>query len=340
MKDYVTKNTQYNIDLAILNPGSLRTDAIPDENGKFTYGNAVGIQPYANEMYNVQMTGANLKEILEQQWQVDSQGQRPTRKYLALSLSDGFSYTVNTLDPDAAPGGHVLTMRLGNKPIEDNKIYNILTSSFLSEGGDNFRAFTNGKATDVGLVDTNVFTKYLSQIGVDHNVYPTFDRSGIVASGKLNDNYKTGDQIDQTISHLNMFSVGAQQNKTVDIYVDSKKIGSAPVVNPAPSALSPSYSYLSDYDTDAGYSQINATIPNDVKTGEHEIKYIVQPSNTSVSQFVHIENTNPNPGPNPGPKPNPEPYPNTGLNLVQIYLFAMLLLTAGGSSFMAIRKKL
>jgi hypothetical protein len=59
---------------------------------------------------------------------------------------------------------------------------------------------------------------------------------------------------------------------------------------------------------------------------------VALPSQTIVSQHVHIVNTNPNPGPNP--------YPDTGLSLVQVYILIMLLLTAGGSLFAATRKAL
>ncbi|MDR2748534.1 MAG: bifunctional metallophosphatase/5'-nucleotidase [Bifidobacteriaceae bacterium] len=330
MSDYVTKHTQYKIDLAVFNPGSLRTDALPDANGKFTYGNAVGIQPFANELYNVKMTGANLKAILEQQWQTDSQGQRPTRKYLALALSRGFSYTVDTLDPDAAPGGHVLTMSLNGKPIENNKIYNVLTTSFLSEGGDNFRAFTNGQPTDVGLVDTNVFTEAIKAGGVNNKIYPPYYRSGVAASGKLNANYKTGDKINETISHLNMFSTGAQQDDIVYTYIDYQIIGTSTVENQSNSVSSARGAAPSPYDTNAGYSQISQTIPDNIQTGDHEIRFVALPSQTVVSQHVHIVNTNPNPGPNP--------YPDTGLSTVQVYILIMLLLTAGGSLFAVTRR--
>ncbi|MDR2799402.1 MAG: bifunctional metallophosphatase/5'-nucleotidase [Bifidobacteriaceae bacterium] len=322
-KDYVNENTQYKIDLSVVNPGSLRTDAIPNSNGKFTYGNAESIQPFANELFNIKMTGAQLKELVEEQWQTDSSGQRPGRPFLGLSFSNGFTYTVNTFNPMANPGNHVLDISLNDKKIDMNKVYNVLTTSFLASGGDNFREFTSSENQDVGLVDSDVFAQFIKQKGPNNKIYPSFSRSGVVANNKLNENYKTSDKIHQTISYLDMFSDGFKQNERLDIYIDDEKIGSSKVTNPV-NLQAAEYS-----DKNAGYSDIDVQIPNNIATGEHLIKYIAEPSKTSISQFAHIQNV----------APTPAPYPNTGLSDLQIYLVIMLLLSSS-AVFILFNKKL
>ena len=79
------------VDIAMINPGGLRADIMND--GQVTYKEAASVLPFANTLMPVELTGADLKQILEEQWQPDG-SQRP---YLQLGLSDGFTYTY---DPD------------------------------------------------------------------------------------------------------------------------------------------------------------------------------------------------------------------------------------------------
>ena len=55
------------------------------------------MQPFANTLVNMSLTGAQIKTALEQQWQ-PAGAQRP---FLRLGLSEGFTYTY---DPTAAGG--------------------------------------------------------------------------------------------------------------------------------------------------------------------------------------------------------------------------------------------
>ena len=74
-----------------MNPGGLRADMLgsrrlPDD---VTYRQAANVQPFANTLVNMDMTGAQIKEVLEQQWQRDADGNIPTRPFLRLGTSDG-----------------------------------------------------------------------------------------------------------------------------------------------------------------------------------------------------------------------------------------------------------
>ena len=49
----------------------------------------------------MRLTGAQIKTVLEQQWQRDSDGNVPSRPFLRLGTSEGFEYSY---DPAAAGG--------------------------------------------------------------------------------------------------------------------------------------------------------------------------------------------------------------------------------------------
>ena len=85
--------------IAFMNPGGLRTDMLGTDPGDgayprtLTYEQAAVVQPFANTLVNMQLTGAQIKTVLEQQWQRDALNKVPTRTFLRLGVSEGFEYT-------------------------------------------------------------------------------------------------------------------------------------------------------------------------------------------------------------------------------------------------------
>ena len=59
--------------IAFMNPGGLREDMVGMGTGAFprtlTYKQAADVQPFANTLVNMDLTGAQIKTVLEQQWQ-------------------------------------------------------------------------------------------------------------------------------------------------------------------------------------------------------------------------------------------------------------------------------
>ena len=77
--------------IAITNPGGIRQDlsfassTAGEGNGVVTYGEAFAVQPFSNIMQTITLTGAQLKAVLEQQWQ-------PTvTRFLQISASLHYS---------------------------------------------------------------------------------------------------------------------------------------------------------------------------------------------------------------------------------------------------------
>ncbi|RAX48768.1 bifunctional metallophosphatase/5'-nucleotidase [Arthrobacter sp. AQ5-05] len=133
--------------IAFMNPGGLRADLLYGTDGTVTYKDAASVQPFGNTLFTMDLTGAQIKSVLEEQWQPDG----ASRPKLHLGISGGFSYTYN---PNAARGEHITSMSHRGEPIANDTVFRIVTNSFLATGGDNFFTFAQGtNVADSGQID-------------------------------------------------------------------------------------------------------------------------------------------------------------------------------------------
>ena len=54
--------------VALMNPGGIRADLVENADGDVTYGAAFAVQPFNNMVVSMDLTGAQIKTILNQQW--------------------------------------------------------------------------------------------------------------------------------------------------------------------------------------------------------------------------------------------------------------------------------
>lgn len=142
--------------IGMMNPGGLRTDLLYGTDGTVTYRDVANVQPFANTLVTVTLTGAQLKAVLEEQWQPDG-SERPK---LHLGVSDGFSYEYN---PAAARGERIVSMSFHGEKITATDEYTVVTNSFLAAGGDNFTTFADATdRTDTGQVDLAATVAYFA----------------------------------------------------------------------------------------------------------------------------------------------------------------------------------
>ena len=142
--------------IALMNPGGIRADLVPTPGtNQVTYGAAFTVQPFNNLVVTQTFTGAQLKDVLEQQF-VGFGGQTTQR---ILQPSAGFTYTYSA---SAAPGAKVSAMALNGTPIDPAATYRITTNDFLANGGDGFTNLTAGtdRVTAPGF-DVDALTAYL-----------------------------------------------------------------------------------------------------------------------------------------------------------------------------------
>jgi 5'-nucleotidase len=141
--------------IALMNPGGLRADLLYAPDGVVTYSEAFSVQPFANDVVTKTYTGAQIKQVLEEQWQPAG----ASRPKLHLGVSTGFAYTYL---PDNPAGQRITGMTLNGQPVSPTGTYRVTVNSFLAAGGDNF--FTLAQGTDVvttGDNDLTMLTDYL-----------------------------------------------------------------------------------------------------------------------------------------------------------------------------------
>ncbi|WP_374454779.1 ExeM/NucH family extracellular endonuclease [Nocardioides sp.] len=150
-------------DIGVMNPGGLRDDLVGTDNGPgpVTKREAANVQPFANTLVTVDLTGAQLKTLLEQQWQRDPDGNIPSRPFLRLGTSKGFTWTE---DSSRAEGQRITGMWLNGVAISPTGTYTVSANSFIATGGDNFRALTLGAdRQDTGFTDLQATIDYLDE---------------------------------------------------------------------------------------------------------------------------------------------------------------------------------
>ena len=72
--------------IALMNPGGIRSALGMPADGQLRYEDLFTVQPFSNNLVTMTLTGAQLQEVLEQQWI-----NQPTPRI--LQVSRGFSYS-------------------------------------------------------------------------------------------------------------------------------------------------------------------------------------------------------------------------------------------------------
>jgi 5'-nucleotidase len=142
---------------AFMNPGGVRADLGA---GEVTYEEAFTVQPFANNLVTLDLTGAQLNCLLEQQFQVGR----------VLYASESVRYQVDPAGSPAAAGADPCTgtrvpdasVQIGGVPVTAEATYRVTVNNFLAGGGDGFSVLTGGTNAVTGPIDLDAFTAYLS----------------------------------------------------------------------------------------------------------------------------------------------------------------------------------
>ncbi|NJC70892.1 bifunctional metallophosphatase/5'-nucleotidase [Planosporangium thailandense] len=147
--------------LALMNPGGIRTSLSyanspgGEAPGQVTYGECFAVQPFNNLVVTQTYTGAQLKEVLEEQF-AGYAGQTVTK---LLQVSAGLTYAYDTTRP---LGQRVSNLALDGVAIDPAASYRVAMNDFLAGGGDGFAGLTAGtdRATAPGF-DVDALVAYL-----------------------------------------------------------------------------------------------------------------------------------------------------------------------------------
>ncbi|MCC3763717.1 bifunctional metallophosphatase/5'-nucleotidase [Glycomyces sp. TRM65418] len=148
-------------EIAFMNPGGVRADLLYDQGtpGEATYAEVFTVQPFANYVVTIDLTGEQILEALRQQLPGE---QRSTT--LTLQVSEGFTYT---WDKTATGADQIVadSLRLHGEPIDMDRTYRVTVNSFLADGGDSFTVFAEGANRLFGELDVDAFEDYLAEFG-------------------------------------------------------------------------------------------------------------------------------------------------------------------------------
>ncbi|MBH8599366.1 5'-nucleotidase C-terminal domain-containing protein [Thermoactinomyces sp. CICC 10523] len=140
-----------NTDFAFMNPGGIRAD-LPA--GDVTWGDLYTTQPFGNQLEKMELTGEQIKQLLNQQFQ------DPDRVHM-LQIS-GLKYR---WDPSRPADDRIVSMTgADGTPIDLNQTYTVTTNNFLASGGDRFTVFTGGKNVVIGPTDLDALIQYIKQL--------------------------------------------------------------------------------------------------------------------------------------------------------------------------------
>jgi 5'-nucleotidase len=151
--------------IAFMNPGGVRADLTfsqisgGEQPGEVTYGEAFTVQPFGNLLVTMDLTGAQIEQLLEQQ---AIEGRPGGRDVLIFGISQGFTFAYN---PEGPFGDRInpASIQLNGATLDPATSYRIVTNSFLADGGDSFTVFTQGMNRVGGGEDLVAFTEYLDE---------------------------------------------------------------------------------------------------------------------------------------------------------------------------------
>jgi len=146
----------YGAQIGFMNVGGIRLSLEAGENNVANLGQVQAVLPFGNSLVVMNLTGAQIRGLLEQQWV----GDKPETRGL-LQVSEGFTYRYDLRRP---AGERVIpgSILLNGVQLEDNASYRVIVNAFLAEGGDAFPMFAKGSnRVETGIRDVDSLVRYL-----------------------------------------------------------------------------------------------------------------------------------------------------------------------------------
>ncbi len=133
--------------VSFMNAGGIRADI---NAGPITYGEAFTVQPFGNILVTMNMTGAQIDAVLEQQF---------TGGNGILQIPASLKYERH---PATAAPDRVRNITISGAPLIPATTYRVTVNNFLADGGDNFTVFREGTSRHFGEIDLDAFARYLT----------------------------------------------------------------------------------------------------------------------------------------------------------------------------------
>ncbi|WP_253259592.1 bifunctional metallophosphatase/5'-nucleotidase [Subtercola boreus] len=327
---------QAGAEVAFMNPGGLRADLTyagsGDAAGSVSYKEVAGVQPFANTLVTLNLTTAQIKQVLEEQWQPAA----AARPFLKLGVSKSLSYTY---DPLAAAGSHITSLLLNGAPLAADQSVKVVVNSFLASGGDNFTTLAEGTdVADSGKIDLQSMVDYFGQYKTaapdeaQRSIGVSYPGGSDVAAGVA-----AGQSVTVNLSSL-LFSGGEPAAPTVDIVAGGEVIAGG-TIDPA----------VIDTTDEVGRASVTFTVPTGAAVGDVISASVPGTGTSTVLLTVTSAAVVPPVVPVPSATPTPTPtsgaasgsLANTGVNGAETIGFGVLALLAliTGGAAVAVRRR-
>ena len=146
-------------DVALTNGGGIRGNRLYDPGHTLTRRDILTELPFGNRTMKLEITGAALRQALEHGF---SQAEDGAGRFPQIS---GMQVT---WDPKAAPGGRVVSVSVGNAPLDEARSYTLATNDYIARGGDGYGVFKSAKVlidSDGGRLMAAQVMDYIAQLG-------------------------------------------------------------------------------------------------------------------------------------------------------------------------------
>jgi 5'-nucleotidase / UDP-sugar diphosphatase len=136
MANYIVDSMRMSVgaDVAITNGGGIRSDQIYPGGEDIILRDVQAILPFGNTVVLTELSGATILEALE--WGV--QAGTPQGRFPQVS---GMRYV---WDPSADPGSRIVSVTVGDDPIDPAETYTLATNDFMLRGGDGYDMLADG----------------------------------------------------------------------------------------------------------------------------------------------------------------------------------------------------
>jgi 5'-nucleotidase len=141
--------------IALTNPGGIREDIRP---GEVTWGQLFSVQPFANDLVNMTLTGEQLFALFNQQWSGQPDGGERYRPLQASGIRVAW-------DGRRPRGDRIVSLALEDgQPIDRAGQYSVTVNSFMAGGGDGYTVLEQGTDRQTDGVDLDAFVEYVQQL--------------------------------------------------------------------------------------------------------------------------------------------------------------------------------
>jgi len=121
-------------DIAIMNGGGIRSGAVYPAGAQLTRKDVLAELPFDNRVVTVEMSGIDVRRAIENGLSLlpNAAGRFPQVSGMTIEA-----------DATRPPGQRVLSVKVGDAPLDDAKVYKVATNDFLARGGDGYTMFSD-----------------------------------------------------------------------------------------------------------------------------------------------------------------------------------------------------